>query len=179
MSTRQMEVKIPTLSQTTREGWGTLAPISLHVSGEDFQDDRGDVVVRRGAVGEGLEAVEEVIEGFGGGLGRALRPEFGHTIGAELGAFGVAGFVQAVGGEKNGVSGREWDDVLVIDGGVEEAGRESTLAEGLAGGRGGVERVGQAGIGKGQRPRGRVEDRVERRAKAAVQGTLQETLVEK
>jgi hypothetical protein len=40
-----------------------------------------------------------MIEGFGGGFGLALRPEFGQAIGAELIAFGIKRFMEAVGRE--------------------------------------------------------------------------------
>jgi len=56
------------------------APQNQDFLREDFQDYGGDVVVGSDAVGEGLEAVEEVIEGFGGRLGLALGPEFGQAI---------------------------------------------------------------------------------------------------
>lgn len=52
-----------------------------------------------GAVGKGLEAVEEVIQGVGRGLELALRPEFGHAGGAELDSFGIERFVESVGRE--------------------------------------------------------------------------------
>ena len=67
--------------------------------GEEFQGDCGYVVVRLDAVGKRTEAVEEVIQRFGCGLGLALRPEFGHTSGRELDALGIERFVQAVGSE--------------------------------------------------------------------------------
>jgi hypothetical protein len=71
----------------------------LRVLGEHFQDYCGYIVVWKGTVGKGMEAVEEMIQRFGGGLGLALSPEFGHPSGTELDSFGIERFVQAIGGE--------------------------------------------------------------------------------
>ena len=130
-------------------------------------------------MGEGVEAVEEMIKRFGGGLGVAFGPEFGHAVGAELEAFGIAGFVEAVGGEQDRISGGELDDVLVVGGDGEEAGGESAFAQRLAGGGGGVKREGESRVGKSQGACGRVKDSIERGTKAAVERTLQQTLVQK
>ena len=132
-----------------------------------------------GAVGENLESVEEVFEGLGGGLGLAFGPEFGEAVGAELDAFGIEGFVKAVGGEQDGVSGGELDDVLMVAGGGEKAGGESAFADGVAVGGGGVEGKWESGVGEGQGAGEGVEDGVERGAEASGQRALQQTLVQK
>src|ERR1019366_702489 len=108
----------------------------------------------------------------------AFGPEFGQAGGAEFDAFGIERFVEAVGGEQDGVSGGELDDVLVVAGGGEKAGGESAFAEKLAGGGGGVEGKGQTGVGEGQSVGHGIEDGVERRAEAAGQRALEETLVQ-
>jgi hypothetical protein len=76
-------VKIPTLSQKTREGWGTPEPTSLQL-GEDFQNYGGDVVMGSGAVGKSQQSAEEVIQRLGGRLGVTLGPELKHAGGTEL-----------------------------------------------------------------------------------------------
>ncbi len=103
-----------------------------------------------GAVGENLESVEEVFEGLGGGLGLAFGPEFGEAVGAEFDAFGIEGFVEAVGGEQDGVSGSELDDVLTVAGSGEKSGGKSAFADGVAVGGGGVEGKWEPGVGEAE-----------------------------
>jgi hypothetical protein len=55
--------------------------------------------MRLNAVGKRMETVEEVIQRFGCGLGRAFGPKLGHAGGREFDPFGIERFVQAVGGE--------------------------------------------------------------------------------
>ena len=131
-----------------------------------------------GAVGKNLKAGEEVFEGLRGRLRLTFGPEFGQAGGGEFDAFGVERFVQAVGGEQDGVAGGKLDDVLVVAGGGEKAGGESTVAEKLAGGGGGMEGKGQAGVGEGQSAGRGIEDGVERGAEPARQRTLQKALVQ-
>jgi len=145
---------------------------------QDFQDDGGDVVVGSGSVGKSLEAGEEVFEGLRSGLGLTFGPEFGEAIGAELDAGGIERFVEAVGGEQNGVSGGKLNDVLVIAGGGEKAGWESAFADGLTEGPGGVQGEGESSVGESERAGDGIEDGVKRGAEAAGQRTLQETLVQ-
>ena len=64
-------------SRIEREKGG--APFPLHSFdtgelGQDFQDYGGNVVVGRSAIGEIKEAVEDVFQGFGCGLGLAFGP---------------------------------------------------------------------------------------------------------
>jgi predicted SpoU family rRNA methylase len=99
---------------------------------QDFEDYGSDVVVRGNAVGKIDEAVEEVIQGFGGGFGMALSPEFCHAIRTEFGPLAIQRFVKTVGGEKNGISGRELNDVLVVTGDRKQAGRKSASSKRLA-----------------------------------------------
>src|SRR5437868_359406 len=126
-----------------------------------------------------MEAVEEVIEGFGGGFRFALGKEFGHAVRGEFDAFWVAGFVQSVGREQDGISGRKLDDVLLILGIRKQAGREPTFSERLAGSVGGVQRKWQACVGESQPVSGRIEDSIQRRTEAAGKRPLQKTMVEK
>ena len=129
--------------------------------------------MREGAVGKGPEAIEEVIQGFGGGLEPALGPEFGHVRRTELGSLGIQAFVEAVGGEQDNISGGELNDVLIVGCGGNEAGWQSALSERLALSGGSVERERDSCVGKGKSARGRVEDGIQRRAETAGQRTLQ------
>jgi len=116
---------------------------------QDFQDNRGDVVMRRSAFGKVGEAVEQVIQGFGGGLELALRPEFGHARRREFDACRIALFVEAIGGEQDRVSRSQLNEMLFVSGGGKQAGRKSTFSEELAAGGGGMEREGKSSVRKG------------------------------
>ena len=122
--------------------------------------------------------VKTVFERLCGGFGLAFGPEFGETSGAELDAFGIECFVEAVSGEQDGVARRKLEDVLGVTGGGEQAGGESAFADGLAGGGGGVERERESGVGEGQGAGVGIEDGIECGAKAAGQRPLQETLIQ-
>ena len=119
-----------------------------------------------------------MIKRFGCGFGLALRPEFGQAIGAELIAFGIERFVEAVGREQDRVSRRELNEVLFIGGAGKQAGRESTFAERLADRGAGVKREWKSCVGKGQGARGRIEDGIDRRAEAVRQRPLQKALIQ-
>lgn len=87
--------------------------------------------------------------------------------------------MQAVGGEQDGVSGRELNGMLIVGCGSQQAGRQSALSESLALGGGCVEGKRESGVGKGQTAGGRVKGRVQRRAKVAGKRTLHQTPVQK